>query len=106
MANHPLYHVFTDVGFRGRFQVLDRNQTKYHIKIWQGDEAPADDGSMEVLWTTTSELGAWTGSFVLTEKHYSARFGVVRLAPDRSNPEFQAIWLLDAEPTPLHEPLR
>ena len=58
MVSHPRYHVFADIGFQWLFQMLERNQTTYRIKIWEGYETPADDGVMEVLWTTTSELDA------------------------------------------------
>ena len=58
-ANHPLYDTFSDVGFRGRFQILEMNETTYHVRIWEDGE----DGDMEVLWTTTAEVDPWSGSF-------------------------------------------
>ena len=106
MANHPLYHQFTEPGFQGSFQILERNGATYRVRIWEaaeGGEAPADDKVMDVLWTNPLPFDAWTGSFYVLEKNFAARICVLRCAPVGSNAETIAIWLLDKEPTTLHE---
>ena len=106
MASHPLYWSFTEPGFRGRFAILDRNEAIYHVKIWEATEAgetPADDEVMELLWTLPTVLDAWNGSFQTWQKNYSTRTCVLRCSPDGSNADITAIWLLDREPTSLHE---
>ena len=99
-ANHPLYDTFSDVGFRGRFQILEMNETTYHVRIWEDGE----DGDMEVLWTTTAEVDPWSGSFQVMEKNFRDRTCRVRLTPEGSNASVLSTWLLDREPTSLHDP--
>ena len=99
-ANHPLYYTFSDVGFRGRFQILERSETTYHVRIWEDGE----DGDMEVLWTTTAEFDPWSGSFLVLEKNFRDRTCRVRLTPEGSNASVLSTWLLDREPTSLHDP--
>ena len=99
-ANHPLYDTFSDVGFRGRFQILEMNETTYHVRIWEDGE----DGNMEVLWTTTAEVDPWSGSFLVMEKNFRDRTCRVRLTPEGSNASVLSTWLLDREPTSFHDP--